>query len=999
MNLLELRSFSLGMRMKPAPCWYSLLLAATFACVAHGQAVVGAAPAAVTGSQVTTLSATVDEVPLELTVHNKKHKPILDLKPEEITVTDNDTPVKLSGFHLVENDASMDHVVTMVFDHFDGGMAKSAQNAATKVLQLFPAKGYSFAVLDFGQRMRLLQGFTADRKDVGQAIIAETEKAETGRTTAIEQAEKDLIAVAQTGADASGRHLDLKDRALDQTLLAALEDTRHIIQDQHARLNLAGLMALVRSQQRLSQRKTLIYFTHNGVMDSAAREMIHSIAGAATRAGVSVYTFDMDTLNSQGYQSANAQILGVTHFNPNTSTISAGPANTMANHPTGPPPVRDEGALDSAAEGYSSTSTAKNPIADLSRDTDGLYIDAQEGLKKPLQQMLEEMTTYYLASYVSPIKEYDGSFRAIAIKTTRPGIQIHTRSGYFALPPGAEAGIRPFEVPLLKLFTQAQLPAEFNYQASILRFGATPNGNANALVIEVPLSELAIREDTRSNLTTAHVAIVAEIKDSTGAVIEHFGEEISQRGTVEKDGKDKFGVITMQRHFFALPGKYTLEVAVLDLNSEKNSAQRINFEIPPDPPTPSLNEVILVRKMDSIHEDDSDPLDPLHFEKARVTVNLSSLAPQDGKPLSLFLMLHPDPHASEAPTLQMEVSLNGKAAHSVTLPMKKDAKGEAVPYLATLGSGNLPVGHYQVKAILTQGGKSASQTISFSVPGSNANAAANSGVPVTEENLKATAIDPYKAGLLTITVPTDPVPPPSQQEIDSILADATVRAVNYTDSLPNFICIQVTNRSVDPTASGRWRSRDSIAEMLRFVNKAETRITLEVNGSTSNVDRDAMQGTFSTGEFGGILRNVFLNASKTKFHWKETDVLGTGTVQVFEYKVAKADSSFSIVDMSNRQITVGFHGLVFIDTATRSIRRVTLIADDIPVTFLTHASSMAVDYDNVLIATHDYLVPVSAEVSILQGKHEAVLNNIVFRDYRRFSSTSRIIPVPPEQKE
>jgi len=998
MNHLELRSFSLGMRMKPAPCWYSLLLAATFACVAHSQAVVGAAPAAVTGSQVTTLSATVDEVPLELTVHNKKHKPILDLKPEEITVTDNDTPVKLSGFHLVENDASMDHVVTMVFDHFDGGMAKSAQNAATKVLQLFPDKGYSFAVLDFGQRMRLLQGFTADRKDVGQAIIAETEKAETGRTTAIEQAEKDLIAVAQTGADASGRHLDLKDRALDQTLLAALEDTRHIIQDQHARLNLAGLMALVRSQQRLSQRKTLIYFTHNGVMDSAAREMIHSIAGAATRAGVSVYTFDMDTLNSQGYQSANAQILGVTHFNPNTSTISAGPANTMANHPTGPPPVRDEGAIDSSTEGYNSTSTAKNPIADLSRDTDGLYIDAQESLKKPLQQMLEEMTTYYLANYVPPIKEYDGSFRAIAIKTTRPGIQIHTRSGYFALPPGAEAGIRPFEVPLLKLFAQAQLPDEFSYHASILRFGATPNGNANALAVEVPLSELAIREDTRSNLTTAHVAIVAEIKDSTGAVIEHFGEEISQQGTVEKDSKDRFGVISMQRHFFALPGKYTLLVAVGDMNSEKNSAQRINFEIPPDPPAPSLNEVILVRKLDSIH-DDTDPLDPLHFENARVTANLSSLALQDGKPLSLFMMLHPDPHASEAPTLQMEITLNGKPGHSVTLPMRKDAKGEAVPYLATLGAGNLPMGFYQVKAILTQGGKSASQTISFSVPGSNANAAANSGVPVTEENLKATAIDPYKAGLLTITVPTDPVPPPSQQEIDSILADATVRAVNYTDSLPNFICIQITNRSVDPTASGRWRLRDSITEMLRYVNKAETRTTLEVNGSTSNVDRDAMPGTFSTGEFGGILRNVFLNASKTQFHWKETDVLGSGTVQVFEYKVAKADSSFSIVDMSNRQITVGFHGLVFIDTATRGIRRVTLIADDIPATFLTHASSMAVDYDNVVIATHDYLVPVSAELSILQGKHEAVLNNIVFRDYRRFSSTSRIIPVPPEQKE
>ena len=997
MYLQELSSSSLKLRLKPAPYWYLLILGVTFACVGHGQAVEGSAPAAGTGAQMTSLSANVDEVPLELTVDNKRHKSILDLKPEEITVTDNDSPVKLSGFHLVRDDANTEHAVTMVFDHFDGAMAKNAQTVATKVLQAFPAKGYSFAVLDFGQRMRLLQGFTADPKGVGQAIVAVTEKSETARTAVIEQAEKDMIAVAQTGADASGRHVDLKDRALDQTLLAALEDTHHIIQDQHARLNLAGLMALVRSQQRLSQRKTLIYFTRNGVMDSAAKEMVHSIAGAAARAGVSVYTFDMDTLNSQGYGAANAQVLGVLHYNSTATGVGGPTPNTLANHPTGPPPIRDEGALDSQAEGYNTFSTIKNPIADLSRDTGGLYVDAQESLKKPLQQMLEKMTTYYQASYVPPVSEYDGSFHAIAIKTTRPGVQIHTRSGYFALPPGAEVGIRPFEIPLLKLFAQATMPAEFHYQASILRFGDTPNGNANALAVEVPLSELEIREDTRSNLSTAHVAIVAEIKDSTGTLIEHFGEEIRQQGTVEKDGKDRFGVITMQRHFFAVPGKYMLEAAVLDLNSEKKSAQRISFEIPSDPPAPSLSEVVLVRKMDPIH-DDSDPLDPLRFEDARLTANLSSLVPQDGKPLSLFMLLHPAPHASEAPTLQMEVSYNGRPGHSVALPMQKDAVGQAVPYLATLGAGNLPAGHYDVKAILTQGGKSASQTISFSVPGSDADAVAKNGDPETEANLKAAEIDPYKAGLLAIRVPTDPIPKPSQQEIDSILADATVRAVNYTDSLPNLICIQVTNRSVDPTASGSWRLRDNITELLSYVDKVETRTTLEVNGIKATVDRGAMPGTFSSGEFGGVLKNVFLNSSKTEFHWKETDVLGNGTVQVFEYKIAKANSSFGIVDMSNRQITVGFHGLVFIDTATRSIRRVTLIADDIPVTFLTHATSMAVDYDNAMIGEHDYLVPVSAEVNLVQGKHEAVLNNIAFRNYRRFGSTVKIVDAPPEQK-
>ncbi|MGD0097681.1 MAG: VWA domain-containing protein [Terracidiphilus sp.] len=982
--------------MKPSPSWSRLVLGFVFACVVLGQTTAGGATGVTTDTPATTVSANVGEVSLQLAVHDRKHRCILDLKPEEITITDDDSPVKLSDFHLVKDEDGTDHVVTLVFEHFDGSMAKTAQSAATKVLQMFPSNGYRFAVLDYGQRLQLIQGFTADRKDVGQAIIAATETAEKARISAIAQAEKDLIAVAQTGADASGKNVDLKTRALDKTLLAALEDTRHIIQDQHAQLNLAGLMALVRSQQRLSQRKTLIYFTKNEQMDSAGKEMVRSISGAATRAGVSIYAVDMDALNSLGYQAANAQVLGVLHFQPNYTGVGPVINNSPSAQLTGPPPVRDGDLIDSKQEAYNTFASLKSPIADLARDTGGLYIDAQENLKKPLKQMLEDMTTYYQASYISPINDYDGKFRSITIKSVRPGVQIHTRSGYFALPPEAEDGIRPFEVPLLKLFTQAQLPAELNYRTSILRFGSTPNGNANALAVEVPLSELEIREDTRNNLTTAHVAIVAEIKDSTGAVIEHFGEDITRRGTVEKDGRDKSGVVMMQRHFYALPGKYMLEVAVLDLNSEKKCAQRISFEIPSDPSAPSLSDMVLVRKMDAIH-DDSDPLDPMHFEEARVTANLSGIVQRDGKPLSLFLMLHPDPNATAPPTLQMEVSLNGKAAQRVTLPTQKDLHGETLPYLATLGSGSLPAGLYEVKAILTQDGKSVSQAIMFTVPDSDADAGGTAS-PVTEASLKATAIDPYTAGQLAITVPTNPVPPPSRAEIDSILADARVRAVNYADSLPNLLCIEVTNRSVDHSASGRWRARDNITELLGYVDKVETRTTLEVNGSTSSVDREGIPGAFSSGEFGGALKIVFLNDSKTVFHWKETDDLGTGTVQVFEYKVDKANSSFTIVDMGNRQITAGFHGLVFIDTATRSTRRLTLIADDIPATFLTHSTSMAVDYDNVLLNAHDYLVPVSAEMSLLQGKHEAVLNNIVFRDYRLFSSTSKLV-VPPDQQE
>jgi hypothetical protein len=121
-------------------------------------------------------------------------------------------------------------------------------------------------------------------------------------------------------------------------------------------------------------------------------------------------------------------------------------------------------------------------------------------------------------------------------------------------------------------------------------------------------------------------------------------------------------------------------------------------------------------------------------------------------------------------------------------------------------------------------------------------------------------------------------------------------------------------------------------------------------------------------------------------------------VQVFEYRVAKVNSTFSVGGPNGLEPTVSFHGKVFVDTATRSVRRVTLIADDLPKDFPTHATAIVVDYDYVSINTHDYLMPVSAEVSQLVGRHEALLNTIEFRDYRRFGSNVKILNFRPMEK-
>ncbi|HMG86174.1 MAG TPA: VWA domain-containing protein [Terracidiphilus sp.] len=994
-------------------------------------------------SQIPTLSSNANEVTLDLVVKDKKHKPVLDLKPEDFVVTDNDVPVKLSGFHLVRGNAESDELVTLVFDHYTGPTAKIAQVIALKILKTLPSKGYSYSVFDIPGRLRLIRGFT-NNKSAADAVRTITEKAAADRTQKIEltytggsvhradqedpdvtnaaaEAEKFVIAVTRTGADPSGKHVDLKTRAEYQTLLSALQDSQKEMQDHHTFPNLAGLLAVIRSQQKISERKSLIYFTQNMQMDSAGKEMVKTITGAAGQAGVSIYIVDLDAMNSQGrYQMVNALMNGQKPYNPAPIVIGAGAGGSesvIPVHQEGPAGVQgipsSSGPTWGAAQDiaqmtdfqrngpdFKEMTAPKNPLADMATGTGGLYIDAQDNVKRPLEQMLQDMTTFYQASYIPPIQDYDGSFRTIAVKPVNARLDIKTKTGYFALAPGAEAGIRPFEVSLLKLFNQSNLPQDVKFHAKVLQFGNLPDGNASTVAVEVPISSLRVNKDTRTSLFTAHVSIVAEIKDKDGTVVEHFGENIAKRGAVESLTADPAASIILQRHFLAIPGQYMLDAAVYDEQGLKFGAQRTVFEIPQSQPSPSLSPIVLVKRVDNINDDNDDPLEPMRYEKGKITPNLVGVVPAGAKNVSLFFILHPDPKLSGPTTLEMEASHNGHPGRRVPLQLKLDPSAQTVPYLASFKGAALTPGDYDVKAIMTQGGKTAVQEVSFNVAGSVAAASAlgaegHGGGAVGDLTVSSESSDAYGGGALAITSETNPVPPPEPEEIAKLIEDARTRAVGYMDSLPNFMCIEVTNRSTDTSGAGNWKHRDTIAELLRYHDKAETHTMLELNGQASTADRDALLkqkgSTLSGGELGGVLKAVFAPSAKADFHWKETDALGSGTVQVFDYEVAKQNSMFSVVGSNDQQIMVGFRGQVFVDTSTHSVRRISLQAEDIPKGFPTEATVIGVDYDYVSINGQDFLMPVSAELRVRQSHRQAVLNTIEFRDYKKFGSAMKIV--------
>ncbi len=853
------------------------------------------------------------------------------------------------------------------------------------------------------ERLRFLQGFTSDRVALGKAIEAATEKGAANTVAnnndAAELPEKNLIAAAQTGTDSSGTRVNTRDRNAARIMLASLQESQRIVQDQHCMPSLAGLLALARTQRQMSGRKVVIFFEQGPQFDSNARDMLRTIIGAANRSGVSIYSVDVNALDPNGREGLIA-------------TVAIGGARIGAPPPpTGPaaqiPQAYGPGMTTEIGEQYNrfendGLAGASEPLGEMAISTGGAYILSSDNLKKPLQRMIEDMTTYYEASYVPPVQQYDGKFRAVAVKPVRAGLKIRSRAGYFALPPGPGSGIRPFEAPLMKIFGESQLPTDIKFRCAVLRLGDLPTGNENELVVEVPVTELGTRDDPNSNLYSLHVSIVAQIKNKAGEVIEHFSEDIPRHASLDSKGSGGSELITMQRHFLADPGQYVVEAAVLDRNSERAGAQRTQLEISGDSAGPSLSDVTIVHHMEPLPAE-MDSTEPLRYGSNKVIPSLSGQMPHGAKNISFFFMVHPDPSSAQQPRLEMEVLKNNEPIAQLPLQLRKTTGPATIPYLASIQSGSLSSGDYEVIERLTQEGKTSEHAATFRIEGPELASAtapdnpSSQNTPGDEPDVAAhpgpsPGTDQRTGRHLVITALPDG-PALSADQVSGIVASARKRALDYTTSLPNFICVEATNRSVDQSGKGIWKHRDSIAELLTYRDRQESRTTLEVNGKRSSLKRADLNSSWpiSVGEFGALLKLVFSPSSKTQFEWKEAATLGdgTGTVHVLSYRVAQENATIDLSE-GNDSIGVGFHGLVYIDGATGGIRRITLEADGLPRTFSMHAASMTVDYDYVAISGRDYLLPVRSTVSLQRGRRQMELNEIAFRNYRRFASRAKI---------
>jgi VWFA-related protein len=686
-------------------------------------------PAPAQQAATPTVKTTVDEVLLDLIVRDKKGKPVTDLKTEDLNVLDNNVKQSLTSFRMVSGSeavassgvhTSLDplrqiRVVTLAFDSMaEVDQRKLARTAAIDLIKGDQGTNVYYAVVVITTQLYVLQQFSRDRAALTKAI----ERATGGITGPGFASESDAIQTelkrnlaGQNGADQPGNLLSAASQtasqpvgngsdALQAKLASVMLDMLRLdagVAAQGTRLTLSALRALVDGQRSIPGRKSVIYFTTGMRLPPELDAPFRNLMATANRNNTTFYSVDTRGVMTKSQNAgATDQMAGAARASASTMTKTSGAV------------TKDEVMASDNAE-TSGRANVQESIRDLAESTGGFLIGDSNDLRVPLRHVNEEISTYYEVSFNPGIQTYDGSFRKIAVTSNRKDLVIHARNGYFALPPEARsAGLEPFELPLLKVLSEAKISEEVKFRAGAALLQPRADGTSVSILVEVPLHELQPKPGpAKASMLDVHCSLAALVKDAKGEVVQKLTRD---RGFQVTPDQLKMGNF-LDKMTVALPaGKYSLESAVMDRESGKVGTQRSEFTVPGKAGGVAISSLIPMRSY-TPNAKGLDPNDPFQFQGGSVTPTMDlTVKKGPNAVLRLFFTVYRDAAISAAPAVEIEFVQSGKVLTKVPMQLPAaDAQGR-IPYLMTIPAESIPSGSYEVRATARQAASSASSS-------------------------------------------------------------------------------------------------------------------------------------------------------------------------------------------------------------------------------------------------------------------------------------------------
>jgi VWFA-related protein len=659
---------------------------------------------------------------LDIVVRDKKGRPVRDLKADEVQISEDGVPRELSAFRLVEGQASEERVaaheaaglqpdpnrqvslVTLVFDKVLDNRLLCRQ-AALDFLANHMESNVWMSVFSIDQRLDLRQEFTKDPYLVKQAILRATGTTSVtaaslaGSAELNEQHSKEAKSIAeQAEASAPGGAANPTaigsanaEAQLAQVIAASLRFSDSIQRQQRGQSTLYPLLALVKAQARLTGRKTVIYFSEGLTVPKNLEEVFKTTIGEANRANVTVYAIDARGLNSaRDSEAARAELLKAARDS----------QAQMAKRGAGAVTIDEVMIAENAEE--SLRANVQSTLGELADATGGFLVANTNDFKPAMARVATDIGSYYEAAYAPVNQEFDGKFRKISVKVTRPGVTVQSRSGYFALPPGEGSAMLPFEMPLLTALTVTPTPHAFDFQAAALQFGPGTEGRSHVLVIEVPLQKMSFEEDRKKKTYQLRFSLLALVRDSEGRIVERFSDDYPFEGPLDNLENLRRGNLIFKRPFALNPGEYTVDFVAQDRDSGRTSVERRKLLVPP-PASVAVSSVSVIRRIEEAGADlPAD--DPFRVDRMRVIPNLDvPVSKAQNSKLSIYTLVYVDPAAVRPPKMALEFMQGDRLIARAMPQLGPPDKDGRIQFVGTIPVDSVAPGTYSVRVLVQQG--------------------------------------------------------------------------------------------------------------------------------------------------------------------------------------------------------------------------------------------------------------------------------------------------------
>ncbi|MBZ5660398.1 MAG: VWA domain-containing protein [Acidobacteriia bacterium] len=369
-----------------------------------------------------TIRSTVSLVEIDVQVTDREGKPIKGLKQEQLSVSEDGKPQKVSTFEYNDIEqietastaveapitvplgtvSAPEEIKAVVHDHrmivlfFDMTSLQAedllrSTRAAEKYIreQMTPAD--LVGVVAFGNTLKVIANFTNNRELLQQSVEALV----PGHEAALAQ-----LADAATAANGEAAVTE------DTGAAFTADDTEFNVFNTDRKL--AAVEAICEVLESIPGKKSLIQFT-SGITQTGEENRSELIAAtnSANRSNVSIYTVD-----SRGL-------------------LTATPGGDASMGASGGTAMFSGATVISQSQ---SREDSRETLATLAGDTGGRSFFDTGDFGKIFQSVQNDTSGYYLVGYYSSDAAHDGAWRSVHVKIDKlpAGAHVRTREGYYA---------------------------------------------------------------------------------------------------------------------------------------------------------------------------------------------------------------------------------------------------------------------------------------------------------------------------------------------------------------------------------------------------------------------------------------------------------------------------------------------------------------------------------------------------------------------------------------